>query len=505
MPARAERPSSGRLEPRPERRLLVVGLALMLVGCAAGPPTPPPAPPPEPVVTVPAGVDPEVAAYADSLAEASFVDVGEEVEAEELRREGQFLIERTDSLWLVMSELVESTDSVSEEDAAASNRAAEQGALALVGLDSLLRSSEVERQELARKTTLLLDSAEIALERSFGLNPFDTRTRMWLAQVYGLQARRLGQEESYAEAIDVLEKLTLLSQDQHSVYAMLANNHFYLSDWAAAALSYQRAEEVYIATYDLVIEDPQPLDSAVVFSYARAQGDMYVKLQDADRAVEAYPRAGAHATTAADSAVATGELEWLASLARDSLAALEQGGDLDAARDGYEDLLGRLGSPTAIDETEWRLAILDYNLGREEEAAERLRLLVERTPVDASGAPADSSYVRYFDDYGQLCLNLGRTFKLEHRDRRTALKYFTQASRLTWSGRAVAYLEVAQLVQSNAAVALENAALSLEAEDTLDTRQRSELYRLLMELHRRSGDYDQARQFRDAFRQLRGG
>ncbi|MGB1779277.1 MAG: hypothetical protein ACPHQP_06965, partial [Longimicrobiales bacterium] len=118
---------------------------------------------------------------------------------------------------------------------------------------------------------------------------------------------------------------------------------------------------------------------------------------------------------------------------------------------------------------------------------------------------SDQAYARYFDDFGTLLVNLGRGFRVEQRDRRTALKYFTQATTFPWSGRAVAQFESARLLQGNVEAALENANLALADETSLNDQQRGELYRLLMELHRRTGDFDAARRYRDAYRALRGG
>lgn len=465
-----------------------------------------------PPAEVPSGVDSAVAEAADSLADASFVEAAREDEALRLQEEARLIVEHTDSVWEAMALLLDSGRTVSPGDSTAATEAATEGGLALVRLDSLLRS-DVDMDALEAETAVLLDSAEASLERSFGLNPFDERTRIWLAQVYGLQARRLGQSEAYERAIDELEKLVLLTPDQHGVYAMLANNYFYVSNWDGAALNYEAAESVYLETWDLTVDEPEPLDSATVFAYVQAQGDMHVQRLDAPRAQEAYGRALEWATTPDDSAYVNGELEWMAwddmniasSFARDSLLLLEQAGDLDRARRGYATLLAGLTATAAVDETEWRLAIVDYNLGQTEAAAERLRALVDRTPTDPLGVPLDADYERYFDDYGTLCMNLGRNARAERRDNRTALKYFTQASEVAWSGRAGAYFEVARLVQGNLPAALENATAALTLEESMTVEQRLDLYRLLMELNRRSGNFDEARRYRDAFRALRGG
>lgn len=487
--------------------ILTAAVAACGSGSSAGPVAPRPAGP------VPAGVDSATAARADLVADASFVDEPLQEEAFQLQEEGRQIVQRTDSMWSAMSALLDSGRVVTPADSVEARTAATQGGQALVELDDMLRSDNVDVQALAGRTAALLDSAQVALERSFQLNPFDTRSQVWLAQVYGLQARRLGQDEAYDRAISSLEKLALLTPDQHTVHAMLANNYFYVSAWEAAAQNYARAENVYLATYDLVVDEAPPLDSAVVFSYVQAQGDMHVQRFDATSAAEAYTRALRFATSPADSAYVAGEMEWMAwddmnirsAFARDSLLALEQSGDLERARRGYGDLLGSLTSRGAIDETEWRLSIVDYNLGNNEEAATRLQSLVARTPTDSLGGPIDPTYERYFDDYGTLCLNLGRLHRVENRDRRTALKYFAQATTVNWSGRPVAHYEIARLTQGNVTSALESATFALNGLDALSEAQQLELYRLLMELTRRTGDFDKAAEYRDAYRALRGG
>ena len=92
--------------------------------------------------------------------------------------------------------------------------------------------------------------------------------------------------------------------------------------------------------------------------------------------------------------------------------------------------------------------------------------------IGPDGTPTDEVYERYFDDFGTLLINLGRSFRVEQRDRRTSLKYFTQATTFPWTGRAVAHLESATLLQGNVEAALASANLALEDETSLNEQQR---------------------------------
>ncbi len=60
-----------------------------------------------PPTEVPSGVDTLVSARADSLANASFVEVPAQDEATELQEQGRLMVERTDSLWLAMAALID--------------------------------------------------------------------------------------------------------------------------------------------------------------------------------------------------------------------------------------------------------------------------------------------------------------------------------------------------------------------------------------------------------------
>ena len=488
-------------------------LSLFIAACAAAPVriAPEPVPVVAPVV-VPAGVDSGVAAQADSVAQVSFVSLAQQERAAELQRTGQALLTRTDSLWAAFARTQDSTRSIAPEDSVRARDAALAGGRTLVALDRELRRPDVATNELAARSAVLLDSAQNALENAFRLDPFDTRTRLWLAQVYELQARRAGQAAAYQRAIDELEKLAALTPDQHGVFAMLANDHFQLGQWRPAARNYREAARVHLATFDLTADITATPDSTLLHGYARAEADMWVRLRDAAEARAAYARALGYARAAAETSYVRGELDWIgwdggrleSSAMRDSLVDVERRGELGGARDGYRRLRTLVTTPRAIDEVEWRLAIVEYTMGDGDAAAVRLRELAGRTARDSTGAARDSTGARYLADYASLCLNLGRAALRERRDNRTALKYFEQASQVVWPGQSVAFLEIATLLQGNVALALRSADQALAREASLTPEQRRALYRLLMGLHRRAGDFEKARRFRDALLDPRG-
>lgn len=461
---------------------------------------------------IPAGVDSTVADYADSLAATAFVSIDEQEAAAFQRNEGVVLTGYSDTLWTYLEMGQDSSGSVSGADAEAALRAANQAVGPLNQLIQLTQSTDLDSLTALRRQEVLLDQAQDALEASIRLNPFDLQTQGVLAQVYTAQAQRLGQARAYEEAIGILEKLTRLRPDQHTLFIALGNNYYQLKKWNEAASNYSRAEIVYLETYDLVATDaPSEPDAALLYQYATRQADVHVNRRDANAAMAAYERALELAPDNSEVAFIKGEIEWLnwdrgnltASFARDSLIVLEQEGQLEDAERGFAQLLPQLQSQQAIDETEWRLAAVQYKVGKGDEAADRLLNLVRRVDINPeTGVPMDSLATRYLDTFGAICFNQAMVYLGEKRDNRTALKYLEQAVQFPWKDRARAYLESAKLLRSNVSEAKRRAHEALKEADMLTATDQKELYGLLATFYRTEGDFDEARKFLDLYREM---
>lgn len=460
---------------------------------------------------IPAGVDSSVAAVADSIARASFVSIPDQEVAATQKQQGIDVSAFSDSLWMYLEMSQDSSGSVDPSTAESALRAANAAVGPLNELIQVTRSTDLDSMTVVRRQEALLDRAQKALEEAIQLNPFDLQTQTVLARVYTAQAQRLGKEKAFAESIEVLEKLTRLRPDQHNLFVALANNYYQTKQWNEAAFNYEKAEEIYLNTYDLVATDePVTADSLLLYQYVSRQADVHVLRRDAGAAVTAYNRALVLAPNEEESTFIKGEMDWInwdngnlsASFARDSLVGLEQGNQLPEAERGYEQLLRMVQNPKAVDETEWRLASVQYKLGKGGEAADRLLQLLRRTAVTDSGAPVDSTYTRYFNTFGTICFNEAMVFLGEKRDNRTALKYLEQAVQFPWEGRPRAYLESAKLLRSNVKIAKERAHEAMEEIDLLTPEDQKELYGLLATFYRTEGDFQEARKYLERYRSM---
>ena len=458
---------------------------------------------------IPAGVDSSVAAFADSLAKVSFVSIEAQEQAATRRDQGVDFVDAGDSLWMYL-EMTQDSGAVSSDLADAALRAANKAAVPLNEFIQLSQATDIDSLTLLRRQEVLLNEAQTALEEAIQLNPYDLQTSSVLARVYTAQAQRLGRANAYQEAVNVLEKLTRLRPDQHALFVALGNNYYQLKQWNNAAANYQRAEAVYLATYDLVVDNPPAApDSSLLFQYVTRQADVHIYQREATAAIAAFERAKTMASSQSELDFVNGELEWISwdngnvhsSLARDSLVLLEQAGQFQQAERGFVALRQNLSRSEAIDEVEWRLSTVQYRLGKGDEAANRMLALIQRLP-DPNVVSPDSTVVPYYDTFGTICFNQAMQYLGEKRDNRTALKYLQQAVQFPWKDRPKAHLEAAKLLRSNVNIALEHANSALLENNQLSGPEQKELFGLLATLHRTTGNFEEARKFLQQYRAM---
>ncbi|MCC5907262.1 MAG: hypothetical protein JJU13_13705 [Balneolaceae bacterium] len=461
---------------------------------------------------IPAGVDSVIAAEARELADSSFVTYQREQEAEELKRRANAYRAESDTLWHYLSlEATDEPDNMQDDPDFVDSF--NEGAQYFGEATTIAESNEISEADL-EQYSLLLANAINSFEEALQLNPFDSQTRLVLAQLYGAKANRLNQTENYERAIDILEKLVRLEQGQFVIYGALGENYYLVENFETAAQNFDKAIELLHETipftdYYFEHNSYSPDDSLNVFFYEFYAGQSYTNLFDADTAIERFENAQNYATSENDLAAIEGELEFinwddgniLGSMRRDSLISLVNSDQLAEAEAGFFELKNSLKTTRAKDEIEWRLAVVQYQLGKEEEGANRLLNLVQRTEVDENGSPINEAYREYFNDFGTITYNLGVRYNSE-RDRNLALKYFLQSAKVSWSNRARSNLMIADLLSNNTNESLQYALLAEQEIESLSENDRKALYELLTNLYRSSGEMEMARNYLQLWREL---
>ena len=477
---------------------------------------PPPQMAEEPSLLIPAGVDSAVASDAGKLADESFVSFEEEQRAAAARRQAEAYRAQSDTLWYYLALSPSDDHEITAEQENEAIRTFNRGTEFIEEMNQLGQSppSGMTQAEMERRHRELTDLSIQAFEESIRLDPFDSQTRILLARLYSIKADRLQEEENHRKAVDVLEKLSRMEQGEPYIFELLAINYEALGNYRLAAENYRKARETLESLAEMTdhyFEHETHLeeDLQAMHLYAYYEGDAYINMLRPREALAALEVAMQLAPTEEDSAIVQTDIDFInwdsgniaGSFARDSLAALAAAEQYVQAESGYLALMPTLRSQSAQDHIDWRLAIVQYEMGKEEEAADRLMKLVERSEKLPDGRPADPDYQRYFDAYSTVTLNLGQR-KLSERDSRTALIYFRQSAAIPGQNQARANLLIADILQANIPEAINHARLAEENIHLLNENDTRSLYGLLSDLHRRSGDMVQARHYLELRRQL---
>lgn len=487
-------------------------------------PSEPEEPEEEEELSIPAGVDTLTAKEAQELADDSFVSYQKEQEAEKKRRQAEAYRAESDTLWYLLTLDEEDQDEyeVEEEQDVEAIEAFNEGAEHYSELNDLEQEDQdMGDAEMERRHEELLNKSIDSFEEALELNPFDNQTRLILGQLYGVKASRLTDRDEHKRAIEVLEKLVRVEKGEHFVYASLAENYFSVDNYELAAKNFDQAGDILYDTARLTdFYDEHgaisPQDSSTYFLYSYYKGQSYTEIFDAEQALEAFNKAKTYASAENDLQAVESEIdfiEWddgniLGSMRRDSLVTLANNNQFAEAEEGYFELKENLKTSYARDEIDWRLGVVQYQLGQEEdkfskleEAAERLNNLYHRTEKDDEGNPVDSDYERYINDFGIITYNIGLEFQNEG-DRSTALKYFNQSSKANWDERARSKLRIADLLSNNVSEAIRYAEKAVTEVESLSEEDQRALYELLTDLHRRDGNMEAARKYRDLWSEI---
>lgn len=463
---------------------------------------------------VPAGVDSLTAEESSELADSSFVSYEEEQEAEALKRQANAYRAESDTLWAILSmDAPDAPENADQPDDPEFVENFNNGAENFTEARKISQADEITEEDLKRYSELVTNAID-AFEKALQINPFDSQTRLLLAQLYGTKASRLNEEENHERAIDILEKLIRVEKGEHSIFYVLGENYYLVDNYKLAAQNFEKAsdllhETVPLTDYYYENETYSPDDSTRAFTYEYYTGLAYTEMFEAEQALEAFEQSREYARTEDDIAAIESQVDFinwdegniLGSMRRDSLAALANNNQLEQAESGFMDLKNRLKTQEAKDEIDWRLGVVQYELGKEEQAADRLLALIQRTETDDQDNPVNPDYQRYFNDFGAIMYNIGMNH-LQENNNRLALNYFNQSTKINWESKARSHLRIADLLKNNISEALHHAELANEQADTLSETDRKALYSLLMNFHRRNGNMDLARNYQQMWREL---
>ncbi len=455
-----------------------------------------------------AGVDSTTLQAAMALAGGAFVDRKRQEAAAALADEGRALTQEADSLLAAIQSTMPAylDEPVGPDTTSASGQEAAVEAFNR-GARALKRYAEADSLHAAS----LLEEAQTRFEEALSLNPFDEEARYWLARVYSLRARRLGVAGEHEHAFLLLLRLSRMKQDDHVLFAALAESAEHLHRWTHAAAFWQKAAGAARDDEALDPEGTHRADSSLIFGYYVRSERAYVEAGSSSLALRALREAEAWTHAEDELALLAEEHAWLrwdegnitTRKTFDRLLGVSQE-DPGTAAWGMEALLRQVTSRQARGEVRHRLGLLYYELGEPGRAAAALQALWHDLARRDGSAPDDSSLARRVrEDYGAVTYLLARE-SYRQGDLRTALAYLLQSEQTGCRLAGRAALEAALLLGANVSAALEAARRAERRMAELAPEERRRLLRYMVELHRRRGDRREAMRYLEAYRRLAG-
>jgi len=490
--------------------LLLTLIVLSIAGCMSTTGKRPP-------VVIPPGVDSLVAAISDSLVDSLFASPENVQKAKELTIQGKQRFDRSDSLWSLIESKKDSQRHISDEERTRAKALKKKGAKKIEEAFTLRTTQidSVNRETIRAEVFALLEESQRLFEASLVNNPFDEETKTWLARVYEMMANRFQNAKKYEQAVHILKGLVRMNRGQPQLYFRLGMNYWFLKEWERAYENFRQAENLLVAItplrIDSVIADSLellqkmnsvPVDTNQLFSYIYFQADTKAKLYDADAALALLNRALEIARTVAEREDIISYINWIrwddgnirASELNDYYAQLESYGQYDEAAKGFKKLLKVLKTNRTKDQINWRISLLEFEyLNQQEQGIDRLAKVIRKTPKDTIGAPLDSTYKRYFKDYGIMGYNMGIRNVVDRP--KVAFMYFKQSVTIDCPIRGKSYLELAKLSVNNPRESVEMCHQALEFSEDLTIKEKSQAYRLLVEGYKRQGNIEKAKEY----------
>lgn len=466
---------------------------------------------------IPAGVDSLVAALSDSMVDSLFVSIDRQTEAKVFAEQGKKKMDRSDSLWNLINAKMDTSRNISKEDKEKAIEAYNKGAKKIQEIVEINSdpTDSLNREIVSSQILELLLEAQKAFETSLQLNPFDSETKTWIAWVYESVANRFKETKKYEDAVITLKSLIQVNKSEPDLYFRLGINYFFLKKWPEAYENFKKAEEMLLKTafFDM---DSFPSDSVKfvkkmnsvqvdttqLFNIIYFQADTEAKMYKAQVALSSLERALRIAPSQKEIDEIMDYIKWInwddgniyASEMNDFYSNLYMKGKYEEAAKGFKKLLKKLKTQRAKDQVNWTIATLEFqHLNQKEAGIERLMKTIKRTRKDQKGAPIDTTYRRYFSDYGIMCHNMG----IEHLNKnpKIAYTYFQQAVTIDSPIRGKSYLELAKLSRNNPLETIEKCHIALKPLNNLSVDDQIQAYQLLVEGYKKQGKIEKAKEF----------
>ncbi len=408
----------------------------------------------------------------------------------------------SDSLWKMWRAIEDSQYVVARIDTVRAQRSFQAGVKMATEAFALLQQfkqtdlDSLARQRIILRAILSLEKARTEFEQTFKTNPFDIKTQKYLIWVFQNLAELYDHCDSTLRAIQMLEYLTYILNDDPKLYFALGEKYFNIGKWDLALAKVR-------TSIDLMLNNNwDSIDRNQLFWHYYLRANAEINLDMIQRALLSLNYAKLIAPSAAEAEDIQKKIDWInwddgnlsASRKSDSLdLRMNQGSDNYAKiKQDYLNLLSQVRTDKAKMDVNWRIAQLEFNfLQQRESAVERMLEVVKQIKLDSTKKSLDPKFQRYIEDYCLMCYVLGQEH-LAKQDLRNAFVYFYQSTVYDWSQVGKSYFQLAKLSALDNLTVLRFGQQALNCEQQLTEEERTALYYILYIAYKRLGRFEEA-------------
>ncbi|MCB1060800.1 MAG: hypothetical protein KDB65_11250 [Calditrichaeota bacterium] len=350
------------------------------------------------------------------------------------------------------------------------------GVFGLIGQamgDTTKSSKELDTRKRAMSS---FKSAAKNFERALAKQPEMKEIELWLVATYDRM-------EDWDKSLPLYREILNERQGEDNLWFAYGYAAFQAKQYDKAITGFDQAmriKELVTGTQD-----------SIPNTYRLYLAEAYLKTYQDGNALKMYTLAQENATPE-DSAEIQKTIDWMkwdeggiaAAEYRDAAYAAEAKEDWNAAREAYVGGISAARTIKARDYLTWRLSLVTYNHGNKTEGIQRLGEVVNRLGAEC---PKD-----YQDSYGRMLYAYGQDL-VANGDRRGALEYFLNSTKVPWEGQGGGFVSIAQIASNDLAQSIENAERALAYPLTPD--QRKKAYEILVTSYRSKGQWDEMKKY----------
>lgn len=350
------------------------------------------------------------------------------------------------------------------------------GVFGLIGQAIGDTTKSSKEQDTRKRAMSSFRAAAKNFERAIAKQPEMKEIQLWLVATYDRM-------EEWDKSLPLYREILNERQGEDNLWFAYGYASYRAKQYDKAVTGFDQAmriRELVTGTAD-----------SIPNNYRLYLGEAYLKTYQDQNALKLFALAQSYATPE-DSAEIQKTIEWInwdnggiaAAEYRDAAFLAESKEDWNGAREAYLGGVSSSRTTKARDFLTWRLSLVTYNHGNKTEGIQRLSEVVNRLGDEC---PKD-----YKESYGRMLYAYGQEL-VANGDRRGALEYFLNSTKVPWEGQGGGFVSIAQIAANDLTQSIEQAERALTY--PLTPEQRKAAYEILVTSYRSKGQWEQMKKY----------